>query len=132
VALNSISSLSKTLRKLKIWSCDKLTNDGVLNAVVQLESLCYLNANTTSIDNSVLDKCVELDRKMYLCCNRTLINPKEFLRSHKNTSREILAGNIYIYKCKNLKFEVFVNSIYNNKSFNVKATDSSVSNPNEV
>lgn len=117
VALQSLASLAKSLRTLKIWSCEKLTNEGILNTVVQLEKLSYLNANTTSLDNSVLDKCVELDRKMYMCCNRTHINAKEFLLMHKNTSREILTGNVYLYQCRNLKFEVFVNSIYNKNVF---------------
>jgi hypothetical protein len=118
--------MAKSLKKLKIWSCEKLTNDGILNTLVELEHLSYLNANTTSIENSVLEKCVELDRKMYLCCNRTNINAKEFQRTHKNTSREILAGNVYLYQCKNLKFEVFVNSIYN-KNFNMTSDTTAAS-----
>ena len=124
--------MAKTLKKLKIWSCEKLTNEGILNIIVELPNLSYLNANTTTINNSVLDKCVELDRKIYICCNRTSINAKEFQRTHKNTSREVLTGNVYLYQCKNVKFEIFMNSIYN-KNFNVAQQDASqVTNSNET
>jgi hypothetical protein len=133
VGLDSLrsSALSGTLRKLKIWNCSKLSSVGILNAVVQLETLSYLNANLTATDNAVLDKCVELDRKMYMCCNRTAIDPKQFLSTHKNTTRETLDCNIYIYKCKKLKFEMSINSIFNKAAVNT-GSGGVVINPAEV
>jgi hypothetical protein len=57
------------------------------------------------IENTILDKAINLNRKIEILCNDTSIDTKQFVDKYDGTIKELIDRNYFRFKYKNLTFE---------------------------
>jgi hypothetical protein len=130
--LESLCQISRTLTKLSIKSCARLSMYGLVKLVKQLPKLRYLDVQiNTQIDNYLLDQLLITHRstlsesdtdadvdadandnshqhrndQILVKCQDTRVNTVEFVYKHPSTVRTLIDYKLYRFEYRNLTFE---------------------------
>jgi hypothetical protein len=116
VSLNALSSnsahLRRTLKKLEMSCCTKLTREGLLRLIEFMSRLEYLNISVIdNVDNAFLESLFNMknrEGKIYMCCHFAGLDIGEFMAAKQNDqSVAIIRSNEqYEVVFKNFTIEV--------------------------
>jgi hypothetical protein len=114
--LNALSSnsahLKRTMKKLEMSCCTKLTREGILRLIESMTSIEYLNMSVIgSVDNAFLESLYTMknrESKIYICCHFSGLDISEFMTAKRNDESVTMrqSNEQYEIVLKNFTIEV--------------------------